>query len=94
MSFFIGKAVINFDTGIYNGDIVIFGDDFPHLIQWEPFVIDGEVFIVDHIVNVAPDSIQRQIVLFEVLKDILQVGDVFVSPSTLVEPHAPEWRDS
>ena len=80
------SITLSHDPQIYQTVPTIFFHDCLHSIQRETRGIDSEVFVVQHVVNVTPDSIERDLVLLEVLQDCFEVGYVFVTPAGLLEP--------
>lgn len=92
-AFIVSSAVVDLDAGVDNWNVPIFFEDLIHLIEWESFFVDGEIFIVDHVVDVRPDGVERDVVGFVVFDDVLQHGDVFVAPSALVHTETPEGWD-
>ena len=89
---FVSTAV-SFDSGIDDGDVSVFLQQFVESIEWEPPLIDREIFIVDHVVNIAPKSVKRNAVFLISCGHCLEVGDVLVSPSALMESQTPERRN-
>ena len=83
------------DTWINDRHPAILLKELLHFIQRKASQVDCKDFAVDHVVQVIPDSIEREIVLLELGDDCLKVGDVVVPPTTLVIPKGPErWESS
>lgn len=55
-------TIVDFDAGIYDRHVVIAICDLFHGIEWESGFINGEVFVVDHIVDISPDGIKGEAV--------------------------------
>lgn len=57
-----------------------------HSIQGEKFSVDCECLEIVHIVYIAPDCVQRNVVFLEFGDDGFESGDVLVSPAALMVP--------
>ena len=64
-TFLIGASTI-FDTGVDNRNVSVSLKNLVHLIEWESFLIDCEILVVDHVIDIVPDGIKRNAVLFVV----------------------------
>lgn len=91
-SLFVGTAT-SFDPSIDDRDVSVSACDISHDVEREPSFVDGEVFVIDHIVDIAPNGVQGQSVLFVVGNDIQKGISIFISPPALVEAQGPERRD-
>lgn len=58
------KWITSFDSSINNWHIVVILKNLFHSIKWESFFIDGKILKVKHVINIAPYSVQRKVVLF------------------------------
>ena len=63
-SLFIGYSIIYFNASIHDRYIMISACDFFHLVKREFFFIHCKIFIFNHIVNVRPNSIKRNRMIF------------------------------
>jgi hypothetical protein len=51
------------DSCINYRNISIFRKDVLHIAEREPALINGEVLVIDHIVDISPNSIERNAIL-------------------------------
>ena len=47
------------DSSINDRDIVVLIKNLIHPIKWEPTLIDRKILIVNHVIDIRPDSIKR-----------------------------------
>lgn len=71
---------------------MIFENGF-QLIQGEEFCIYSECLEIVHIINIAPHSIQGDVVLLEFGDDSLKGSNILVSPTALMVPQRPKGRN-
>ncbi len=71
-AFIVSSAVVDLDASVDNWNVPIFFKNLTHLVEWESFFVDGEIFVVDHVVDVGPDGVKRDVVGFVVFDNILQ----------------------
>ena len=88
---FIGHSTSKFDPDVKDGDKVIVICDIVKPIKGKSFLVNGEILILDHVVDISPNCIQWQVILFIVLYYILEGGDTSISEPGLMETHCPEW---
>lgn len=81
----ICDAIIDFDAGIDNGDVVVSRDDFSHAVEGKFGLIDSEIFIINHVVDVSPNRVEWQIVGLITIDHVLEEGNILIAPPTLVE---------
>jgi hypothetical protein len=91
-SFLIGTSTC-LNSCINNGNVSIFLKYLVHPIKRESVLINSEIFIIDHIVNISPNCIKRKSILFKIRNYLLKYRNIVISPSTLMEPKSPEWRN-
>lgn len=84
-------TIINFYTCIDDRNPVMAICYLFHLIQWESGLIDSEILIIYHIINIRPYIIQWQSIIFVSLDNILQIAYILVPPSTLMCTQRPKW---
>ena len=64
--------------------------DLSDVLGFEAGCVEREVDVVYHVVDVGPNSVERQIIRDVVLLHFKQIGAGFVAPFALVEAGAPE----
>lgn len=64
-AFLIGASTI-FDAGIDDRDVSVSLKNLVHLSEGESFLIDCEILVVDHVIDIVPDCVERDTVLFVV----------------------------
>lgn len=74
-----------FDSCINDGDVFVFFQNLVHSAEGEARLINCEILIVDHIIDVAPYGIERNSILLVIRQHILKICDIFVTPSALME---------
>lgn len=62
MALIISSTIVDLNAGIDDRNVMIFSSDVSHTIQWEPRCVNSEIFIVDHVVNIAPNGIKRKVI--------------------------------
>ena len=69
--FGIGKAITQLDSCINDWHIIIVLEYFVHSIKGEPSLVNSEILKVKHVVNIAPDGVQRKIIFSVFLQHCL-----------------------
>lgn len=87
----VSDSVTDFDAGVDDWHHVVVLGKFRHPVEWESFLVDGEILEIHHVVDICPDGVQGDVVSFIPLCDILQHAHVVIAPSALMEAHRPEW---
>lgn len=87
----VGRAG-GLDACVDDGDVTVPLQYLIESIEGEPALVDGEIFVIDHVVDIGPDGIEGDAVGLVSGDDVLEVGDVLVAPATLVEAQTPEGR--
>lgn len=80
----IGRAT-GLDACVNDGYVSVSLQYLIESVQGESVLIDCEILIIDHVVDISPDSIEGNTVTLVSRDYILEVGDVLVSPATLME---------
>lgn len=93
LALLVGVTLVVPDTRLHDGNIPIFTCDAFHAIQGELVSIHREGLELVHVVDVAPNRVQRNSVFLVVTYHCLQFPHVRVAPSALVEPHRPKRRN-
>ena len=64
-----------------------------HAVKREALSIDREILEIGHVVDIAPNRLERDRVLLVLDYHLLQLVDCLVSPSALVVAQRPKWRN-
>lgn len=94
MSFSITCSISNFNSSIYNWNHVIFFREFSHFIKRKSGFINSKVLKLSHVINICPQSVQRNIIILISFCYIFKHTDIMISPSTLMKSHSPKRRNS
>lgn len=84
-TFIISITISNLDSCIYDWHIVIIFKNFFHSIEREPWIINGKVLEMKHVIDVAPNSVKGKVVFCVFLNDIFEVLYFMIAPSALME---------
>ncbi len=90
-TFIIGTAC-SFDASVDDGDVSISVSDIFHFLQRKLVLVDREVFIVDHVIDICPDGVQGKSILLVVGQDIEKFIGIRIPISALMETETPERR--
>mmetsp|Transcript_1721 Transcript_1721/g.1828 ORF Transcript_1721/g.1828 Transcript_1721/m.1828 type:complete len:497 (+) Transcript_1721:923-2413(+) len=91
----ISEVVLTGDTSVKNGDIMTtlrfhLIDEVQEILMGESVRIQGEVVILVHIIDISPESIDRQVVRDILIQHGLPDGEIMITPSTLMPAQSPE----
>ena len=70
-TFIIGTAC-SFDASVDNGDVSVSVCDILHDRKREATLINGEVFVVDHVIDICPDGVQGKVIFLIIGKYVLK----------------------
>ena len=90
-AFLIGTSSI-LNASIDDGNVSVSICDIFHFIQRKLVLVDGEVFVVDHVIDICPDGVQGKPILLVVGQDIEKFIGIRIPISALMETEAPERR--
>ena len=80
------------DSSVDDGDVSISVSDIFHFLQRKLVLVDREVFIVDHVIDICPDGVQGKSILLVVGQDIEKFIGIRIPISALMETETPERR--
>ena len=89
---FVGTSAI-LNAGINYWDVVVLGQDSIHSIKRELVLIDSEIFIILHIVNISPHSIKWNTIFLISCHHSFKLTHILVSVPALMETKAPKRRN-
>jgi hypothetical protein len=89
---FLVKGAAVLDARVDDGNPSMLSQQFAHFSGGELGLVNGEYFAVDHVIEVAPQSVEGQSVRSEAGNDCFQLADVRVPPAALMIPEGPEGR--
>lgn len=93
VSLLIRIALFIFDTCFNDGNISVSFCYIPQSIQREFVTVNCKSLEIMHIVNICPNCVKWDSILFIFLKHCLNFSDVSISPATLMETKGPKWRN-
>lgn len=80
------------DPSVDDRDVSITISDVLHLCKRETVLINGKVFVADHIIDISPDCVKGNPILFIIGQNFKELISIWVAVLALMEAKRPERR--